>query len=383
VIDVCLLGYLLLRCQIEGRVNREFVDYLSKISGLDKEKLLQNWFFAGLLHDLGRSMDVISTEQPSLAKYSKCLSNLAEVMKKNNKQEFENLSKKLVKEVPVKITESEKWIDHGVCTWLIFRDIIQEMERPDLSDKYQHGLLACAQHNLPKEKISLLKQPISFLLRICDIIQDWGRPRIPSESMSIEFASAIRQEKPATFTMRRSTRKLVINGKFSSNSPSGILISPNNLEITLNRESAEQGISEPAIAWIFICRDLKELDSGAFMDLKLTIESPVSNALQELQWESKELDALHDFLRDSADGHLLAKWLDAVRKSDDSVPIKYEFTSDEREKFTVTLSKLYKSSPLIQILPDNLYVRFVEWKWTKLRELRANSRAGTWPTGGI
>jgi len=407
VLDACLFGYFLLCCYVKRRFLRapqEFAQWLSSSSSIKREKLLQNWFFASLLHDLGHSLDTLTTGQAHLAEYSKCLSEVVGNLRKNFEQEAKKLSEHISKEnPPVKIEASAKWLDHGVCSWVILRDIIQSTGRQDLLDTYQPGLLACAKHNLPEEKIELLTEPVSFLLKLCDIIQDWGRPRIPPEEMSEEFALALRQEGPALFTMRESTRWLEIHGTHSSN---GLLISPRSLKITLYRESPEQGISQPAIAWILICRDLQNLDTRGVLDLELTMDSPVSHALRELPWEAKEMDALQDFLRISPEGSLLTRWLEVVERSDKNNPVQYKYlpqkqqtketcatlTREEstrgislqdngaRERFTVRLSKLSRCSPpLIRRIPENLYVKFVEWKWEKLRELRASAQAGIWP----
>lgn len=390
VLDACLFGYFLLCCRVKRgflRAPQEFSEWLSNSSSFKRAKLLPNWFFASLLHDLGRSLDILTAGQVHLAKYS-CLSGVIKTLNDNAKQEAKKLSERVTKEnPPVQIEPSEKWLDHGVCSWLIIRDIIQGTGRQDLLDTYQPGLSACARHNLPEEKIELLKEPVSFLLRLCDIIQDWGRPRIPPEEMSVEFALAIRQEGPASFTMRESTRWLEIHGTYSAEPSPGLLISPRSLKITLYRESPEQGISEPAIAWIMMCRDMQKLDTCRVLNLELTVDSPMSHALRELPWTAKELDALQDFLSASPEGHFLTRWLEAVERSEKSGPVEYNYIppkqqNEARERFTIRLPELNQCyPPIIQRIPEKLYVKFVEWKWKKLRELRASSQAGIWPEG--
>jgi hypothetical protein len=121
--------------------------------------------------------------------------------------------------------------------------------------------------------------------------------------------------------------------------------------------------------------------------MQLTMDSPISNALQELPWKAKEMDALQDFLSSSPEGSLLVRWLEAVKRSGKNSPIEYEYITPKRqneniarERFTIRLPKLNRFSPLlIQRIPEKLYIKFAEWKWEKLRELRASSRAGIWP----
>jgi hypothetical protein len=361
------------------------VEWLSSLSYIKRDKLLQNWFFASLLHDFGRSIDTLTTGQIHIAKYSKCLSEVVDNLRKNIEQEAKKLSMRIGKEnPPVQIEVSEKWLDHGICSWLILRDIIQDTGRYELLDTYQPGLNACAKHNLADAKIELLKEPVSFLLRLCDFVQDWGRPRILPEEISMEFALAVRQEQPASFMRRESTNWIKINGMYSSKR---FFIFPRDMRITLYRESPEQGISEPAIAWILMCRDLQKLDTSGVLDMQLTMDSPISNALQELPWKAKEMDALQDFLSSSPEGSLLVRWLEAVKRSGKNSPIEYEYITPKRqneniarERFTIRLPKLNRFSPLlIQRIPEKLYIKFAEWKWEKLRELRASSRAGIWP----
>jgi hypothetical protein len=187
-LEVCFLGHVLLETKLDENLYlwnlvAENLSQKPDKSPHTKNDVLKVWYLAALLHDIGYAMDVLngSRDYLNFFEHSKALSNLG----KSFEQAIVNLSKEEeMQELGIDIntvTKIER--DHGVIGALHVHSLIRKIAQEDRNvciDEYIPVFQAIALHNLRgcKEKISFSKQPLAFLLTLCDQLQEWRRPRL-------------------------------------------------------------------------------------------------------------------------------------------------------------------------------------------------------------
>ena len=213
VIDVCLLGYLLLKC------NEKSHWLVRRPSDCRRKQCERNWFVASLLHDVGyrlklseKMADVLAPlKSPELESYKKALADGLS----NASKGFNSLIKEKKKEhASVKDCDLEESFaeDHGVVSWAHVRHLLESMKRDKtFVEGMDEALCAIFKHSSPNFKIDAGREPITFLLLLCDKLQEWGRPRVRIDDLTRTITAAMHYSKTAKLDLRRSVNHLRIN----------------------------------------------------------------------------------------------------------------------------------------------------------------------------
>jgi hypothetical protein len=197
-IEVCFLGHVLLETSYNR--NRYLWQLVAKYLGLKgnraevRRTVLRLWYLAALLHDVGYAMDLLNSSRKfldffenSAALRSLCKSFADAVRNLSTEKELAKvgISKKR-RERKDNGTGEEHGIgeDHGVIGALHLQTLLEHIqeEDPDVHpDEFKPAVEAIALHNLRKheDEISFIKQPLAFLLALCDQLQEWQRPQLP------------------------------------------------------------------------------------------------------------------------------------------------------------------------------------------------------------
>jgi len=180
-LEVCFLGHLLLEAKLDDR--QRLWQLVAKFLDLpqDKNRILRLWYVAALLHDTGYAMDVLNSSREFLGffRHSKALRRLCERFK-------EAVAKLSEDREVVRLgiaREDRLGQDHGVVGALHVQSLLKRIARDDPSvdpSDYAPAVRAIALHNLRRHdpKVKFSKEPLAFLLAICDQLQEWRRPRL-------------------------------------------------------------------------------------------------------------------------------------------------------------------------------------------------------------
>ncbi|MBZ0285047.1 MAG: hypothetical protein K8L97_30205 [Anaerolineae bacterium] len=184
VLEVCFLGHVLLETKLdENQYLWQLVADHLHLSG-NKQEVLRLWYVAALLHDIGYAMDVLNSSRKFLGffHHSEALRHLDENFKEaierlSNEEEMERL------DIGIKTGEDGIERDHGIIGALHLHSLLKRIAQDDPtinSSGYMPAIQAIALHNFrrPHYKISFAKQPLAFLLIVCDQLQEWRRPRL-------------------------------------------------------------------------------------------------------------------------------------------------------------------------------------------------------------
>jgi len=224
VIDVFLLGHLLLNTELrwlEGS-KMSLIKHLELAAakrGGDHQPILlrewmRNWAVASLLHDIGYQIgdgNRISSDPQVWENYfappDPVSSPLPKFPEKSGqdpdsqgakaRHDFvRKLAKSLCKESTlagyVPRIDKENVNDHGMLSALRIAQIIfyadhkagteQDKKCPGkMLTCYRHAIHAIAHHNLASHKVAFDSHPLACLLRLCDELQEWNRPKVNME----------------------------------------------------------------------------------------------------------------------------------------------------------------------------------------------------------
>ena len=182
VLEVASLGHLLLDTKVtEGQFLWEIVS--EKLPGSpSRQEVLKLWYTAAVLHDIGYAVNVLNGSRDHLKffQHSDALRSLSERITNWFQDETELPE---IKALGVGNTPDLRK-DHGVVAAMHLRSLLEEIGDSDPAVKskdFEPAIQAIALHNLrqPSDRISFGKQPLAFLLALCDQLQEWRRPRLP------------------------------------------------------------------------------------------------------------------------------------------------------------------------------------------------------------
>jgi len=190
VIQVCLTGWLLLEAEFMDANNQpsQVADvFLSQ--GQEFEKLMEQWFVASLLHDVGYVIDIGTGWADLLEKFEdkEVLGNLS------------NRTRKMIEKWGSHIDQWKEWgykkddlpgEDHGVVSALHVQSALAEITKPSAAD-YSTALTAIAHHNHLKAKIRFKKERLSVLLVLCDELQEWDRPWLELDRAALALSTVV------------------------------------------------------------------------------------------------------------------------------------------------------------------------------------------------
>lgn len=390
VLNVCLLGMVLIEAGL--------VDKLTESSELEDEKsknTMMNWILAGLLHDVGYCIDLNRhiLSHTAFLKSSPCIKNFQSNLQDN----YIELEKELIASLDKKFNfgNMKAKLDHGVvsATHFLYLDQVHledkmgNVPNPDWMKQITSAFRAMVMHNLKDEvKIEPSKDPLSFLLLLCDHIQEWDRPRMDSLSLRRFVTSALQSPRSGSLDSSTIVRYLKADLSWNQNDKKMTpILSKDSLELSLHYKDSGDEQFEPALIWCKNSYDFEKvvLDNWP-QNFHLVFKTihPVSTKLRikkkrgeekeekgEVVIEYAEMDLLQDYLRKTGQEAFLATWISKSRKCDSWV--KYHLAQNEETEKEEVLETVFehtsdKHEKLILHLPTNFYRDYMKWKRQRL-----------------
>lgn len=357
VLEVCFLGHVLLETKlVDGQYLWKHVALKLK-RRYTKNQILRLWYTAALLHDTGYAMDVLNNSLKFFGffKHSTYLSDLDKKIKKTITK-LSDEHKKEIEELGINYRDGLEQ-DHGIVGALHIFSLIKRIEKdtPELdSTIYLPAVRAIALHNLRNhnDKISFNKDPIAFLLAVCDQIQEWRRPRL-SYAISPDWflaklgrSNTISSNLEGAFKSIKTNVEILpgeINLKFSKG-----LSNQSFLEFEIEYDQNVNRNSTVFNNWLDSTLNFQRLDFGDLpMDISVTYITPFFNNHNQNIKQSQ----LHR-LRDAAhETHMsfLAEWFPNESIANDkgkcltNGAITYiECDEEKQDKLILDLRKLSK-----------------------------------------
>lgn len=384
VLEVCFLGHVLLETEVEE--NKQLWEYVASLLKLkNKNEVLRLWYMTALLHDIGYAMDVLNSSRKFLS-FFKHSSFLSDVDKKitdaisNPNEEH----KKEIEKIRLKYKPGMEQ-DHGIVGALHLSSLLKKIAKDSphfKAEEYLPAVRAIALHNLRDiyDKISFPKDPLAFLLAICDQIQEWRRPRLPYSTSPDWFIAKLGNPEFVTREIEGSFRNITSNIevegeelklKFKRTGGKAKLEFTINYDDTINKSSAVFN------NWIDTTLNFQRLDFEEIpLDISIAYESPYyknpNSNLKQLQLHRLR-DAAHDthmtFLSDWFPKTILTALESKVytNNSKDKVLTNngaithIDFNSEQKEKIIFDLNKLSGKAYITKGM-DVFWNKIKEWK---------------------
>ncbi|MCK5244492.1 MAG: hypothetical protein KAJ90_04405 [Desulfobacterales bacterium] len=371
-VDVCLIGLLLIDSGLLKEVSK------SKPRDI---KDLRNWVLAALLHDVGYGLNLnrLVIDRLRFLEHAQPLKDYLKNLKNTLDSQEDDLCKEIQRWLP---SHQIRKIDHGVISAMFTCHL--NKTSPDSVNKawvedIQPALRAIIRHNLPEDRIDPKNEPLSFLLFLCDHLQEWDRPRVDKRFRYYLSAHLLRGpgSLPCTTTLIRHLKtNLCWNEKDKKWD-----LPDYDLKFELVFKDAHKESFEPAIVWCCQSFDLQKIRRDQLSrNISLAFVHPLSEELSRVsdKGDLTEMDLFQDFVMETGLEAAFSVWLHSIRKKRcDHLSHEYD-TKTKEERFAVTLIKGQKSkeTSVIPFLPSGLYEKFLSWKKERIQtiELRGTSK---------
>jgi hypothetical protein len=299
-LEVCFLGHVLLETKLED--NRYLWQVVAKRLSLPDEEIpvLRLWYIAALLHDVGHGMEVLnsSREYFKFFKHSEALKSLQDSFEEAARKlsDAKELDKVGISEERRKVkdlgTEKNHGIgeDHGVIGALHLQTLLEHIhvEEPNVDpEKYKPAVQAIALHNLRRreDKISFSRQPLAFLLAVCDQLQEWRRLRLAYATSPQWMLSRLRGASGETNIAEGSVSSMKTDLHVESGATGDIhlMFQPNgegdsSLAFMLNYDNGINRNSGIFSTWLDATLNFQRLDfTGLPLDISVTYSTPLYN----------------------------------------------------------------------------------------------------------
>jgi len=355
-IEVCFLGHFLLEMRTGAGIPLwETVAAKLGCSG-DKQRVLRLWYIASLIHDVGYGIEVMKGVKRLLTffKNARPLKRLtADVQKALGR-----LSKALADEPFLDFsTEDRPGEDHGVVAARHLHGLIETIESDDPEVKladYQAAVDAIARHNhRGKNAVVFEKAPLSFLLILCDTLQEWSRPRLHYDSAPYEILSWMRQSSTEK-NIGGPLRHISLNIEAMSDDRRFEMTDPNVLRMVLEFDEDINRNDQVFFLWLDASSNLQRLDfSGLDFDIDVEFVTPFLRKGLGLGPE-QQFHRLGDAARETHMG-FLERWFPTGKadkgpgSSNGAVTYwadRHPGTEDPHEHLVLHLRELAKSRPI-------------------------------------
>ena len=369
VINVCLLGLAFIEA-----------GFLEKIQNKDtiknKNKLVRNWIITGLLHDIGYCVDLPQylIDHIKHVAISPCIKKYCSFIEESISKAEQNLYSDLNNWLP-KQWNCEK-IDHGVISafYILFArgkesNYIDLQTINSWKEDLHDACLAAISHNLPPSYegqnppvIFPDKHPLSFLLLICDHIQEWDRPRIDRSRLQQHLIADLLSRPSLLFLDSKDIiRHLKINFKWDKKTHKIIPNSKTIWKVNLIYKDTKIVPSlQPAIIWIHNTFDFQKVNfSNCSEDFTLEFICVHPKTPQKKYWE---FDLFRDFITAQNLNNIFHNWCNRALISDEGWFNYQNSESEKTETFTFIFSKEKSADLVLKKLPSDLYSRFMNWK---------------------
>ena len=374
VLNVTLLGMVLMDAGLIDRLNA--VQHHSGEEGCRRRR--RNWILAGLLHDVGYKLDLNRHLIPHLhfLRGSPCLTRFVEELGVAFKCSEQRLCDSLNQWFSF---GSLSKVDHGIVSamYLLFLDKagqdIKGEAKPSTEwyNDIDEAFEAIGKHNLPGIDIIPQHSPLAFLLLLCDLLQEWDRPRPESEKLRRSVSTLLHRHREGSASGSRVARCLRTNLRWEGGKIKMCANKPLRLSLHCNDASLEH--FEPALIWCLNTYDLQRIDLKKWPENFSILFDMVHKLSDDLYKKPSffEMDLFEDFVREDQKSLSLISWIQEARSRPKRWHYEKNPPENERpvETFTWTFEKCV-TKPILDRIPPELYKRYVRWKDTYLRNAR-------------
>jgi hypothetical protein len=331
-IEVCFLGHLLLDMEYaRGKPLSGLVQELMKLRS--RKEVLRAWYLAALLHDIGNAVDVLKSAGEML-RFFECSDSL-KTLTKNIEAAIDTLSMSLKKSSLKNVEQPGR--DHGVVAAEHLEKLIQLVsERLPPWRGYDQAVQAIRVHNLHSETVAFREQPLTFLLVLCDAIQEWNRPHLryataPSEILTSLLGAESLDALETTGPLKR----VSVNVKPEEEKLR--VATPGKLEFELDYGPAIQKDAGVFNLWLGNCSNLQRLKlDGLPFNILLQYKTP------QFQDSQGHIERQMDRLREAVDETHLSVLADWFPDCKTNRAVRYEADGDKSEILKLDLRELTK-----------------------------------------
>jgi hypothetical protein len=295
VIDVFLLGHLLLNAHVtwlRGE-NRRFVEHLVGLNvehDPPREALdwMRQWAVAALLHDIGEQLDRGAGNDKADRDFSNFFASLGDDEGTARGEESKSAVVQRLLEA-ARAGDGDPWwlpstvagsFDHGILSTFRIAALLRKAEQTRgsgaegqrhlyLLSRYSHSLHAMAHHNLG-DRVALARHPLACLLRLCDELQEWGRPRVDIEQVVKQLYLTLEGSSGGGLDSRENLDRIMANLSLQRRASGA------GIEVTLQGEA-------PTFSFLLVYRDAVK----AHYDVTTTFLAKAFN-LQHLDLEHED-----------------------------------------------------------------------------------------------
>jgi hypothetical protein len=349
VLDVCLLGLFLVKA-----VFPEHSVFSCRVP-------LRNWFLASLCHDVGYIMelqDMRTTETafldfPEIKEFRDRVASEVESAETRFNERARERFHEAALQFPASLGAK---MNHGVVSALHVLDLLKNNlgKAPEDARDFVQGhadtLYAIAAHDFSDVSLDVSRYPLAVLLRLCDELQDWDRPRIDVLSFREQILAAVKYGgafTPDGASMMRHVRIEATGNPFTgkltwSSTPTSKVP---RLCITLDYRTVDDPGFFIIYSWLLKSQKFQGIVLKNTMDIEITF-------LSKPRAEEGDMNRFKVARRKHRIWHF-EEWMDLVDATDP------DDNGDER--LTVSVSKLNTAYPIRVNPGDYLKTLIQEW----------------------
>lgn len=365
-IEVCFLGHFLLDLEIEPGL--ALWDLVSKRmpEAPNRSQILKQWYLASLLHDVGYAVDVAKGLCTLTRTFGEDdpLATLADGVEQAMKKVSEQLSdeKFLGYGLEDKVGE-----DHGVVCARHIRRMLEEIHKQDPSvqvDSFQPAINAIGFHNSRKHPVSFEKDPLAFLLILCDTLQDWNRPYLPYSTAPIQIMTWLMGQPDAESRPEEKVHGVRLDAALVKDV---FRVNANNrIHFELHYGDGVRNNNGVFYLWLDASSNLQRLDlRNCPFDIDLTFVTP-HHVDRSTDKKSSNMDRLRDAARET---HMsfLYRWFpdrDSTNGTTTNTAVEHR-SHDEKDFLTLHLRELGREK---RIFKDISHISKSLGRWRKAAE---------------
>lgn len=338
-LEVCFLGHLLLEQELPD--GQTLLGLCQAILGMTRSQVLREWYVAALLHDIGRTIDVLNGLGEMLEFYRH--SHGFQLLHTGIDSLLGQLSKDLAANKFEGFTEDEEpGRDHGVVAAEHLASLVGHIakQKPGVHE-YRAAQRAIAVHNHRAKVVDFTEEPLSFLLILCDTIQEWNRAHL-------RYATAA---ETILAKLLRGGKLEELTGPLQSLAAE---LSDGTLKLTL-RYSEDVNVNAGVFRlWLDSTSNLQRLrPAGLPIGVRIEFVTP---RFRKGDKTERQMDRLMDAAQETH-MHFLADWFPSRSEG----AVSYSDAHPDTEILALDLDKLARK-PLITDTMEEFWDRLKKWK---------------------
>ena len=367
-IEVCFMGHFLLELKIGEKFLWQYVS--ENMNCIKKQQVLKLWYLISLLHDTGYSITVLKNTIDHLKFFS-----ASKIHKKFGKKFYKNLqelSENLIADLSMQYNkEDEPGKEHGAFAAKYLKELLFVIGKKRLVEEYDEAIRAIGLHNARNHEVCFSKNPLSFLLIICDSIQEWNRTYFDFSTAPIKILSKLKEPHNEYKGFEDILDSINIKDislcecKSNSKEESFFKLSKKKLHIILEYTQKINNDSGVFNLWLDASYNLQRLDFQGFpLEIDIEYITPLYNNKEGK--EQKQFYRLQNAVRQTHMGFIENWFPDKPIKNNDQEKqvtndcVTYEY-KENKEHLTLHLQELCKQKLLEKDI-DTFRKDLTKWK---------------------